>query len=243
MAMDSSFLKYAGEIRQRLLVVFAAVGVAMLMIYLMKEELLELLMRPLTTNVHAPQQIVFSSVTELFFVYLKITTWGGLFVGMPFLLFQVWRFLAPGLYSHERRWVKPMLVAVPVLFYSGGLFAYFVVLPLALNFFLGFSQPGVSALPNVNDYLGLLFNFSFAFGLAFNLPVFLLLLIKVGILDVDKLRRWRRFAVVAILIFAAVVTPPDPFSQLFLALPLMVLYEGAIRAAVWLGLSGTKKTA
>jgi sec-independent protein translocase protein TatC len=232
--MTPETIKYLQELRGRLLAAMGVMALAMVALYVLKEQLLGWLLLPLMKGPTAPGQIVVSSVPELFFVYLKITTWGGVFVAMPFLLFQLWRFLSPGLYGHERRWVGPMLAAVPVLFYAGGAFAYFVVLPLAMNFFLSFEQPGVSALPNVSEYLGMLFNFSFAFGLAFNLPVFLLLLIKVGILSVEKLKRWRRFAIVIIFIFSAIVTPPDPFSQIFLAVPLIVLYESAIWAAVWL---------
>ena len=232
--MSPALIKHLNELRRRLLGVMLVIGIAMVGLYALKERLLELLLRPLTHSPDAPAQIVFSSVPELFFVYLKITTWGAVFIGMPYLLFQIWRFLSPGLYAHERRWVGPLLAAVPVLFYTGGVFAYFVVLPLALKFFLSFSQPGLTALPNVSDYLKMLFNFSFAFGLAFNLPVFLLLLVKVNILSIDKLVRGRRFAIVLIFIFAAVVTPPDPFSQIFLAVPLIALYEGAIWAARWM---------
>ncbi len=235
MQMKKSTLKTVAEARGRLVSVLLGMLVGMGILYAFKERVLEVLMLPLTRSEFAPEQVVFTGVTELFFVYLKICTWGGVFIGMPYLLYQAWRFMAPGLYRHERRWVAPLLAAVPVLFYGGGVFAYFVVLPLALNFFLSFAQPGVQALPNVRDYLDMLFNFAFAFGLAFNLPVFLLLLVKVGILSVDLLRRWRRFAIIAIFIFAAIVTPPDPFSQLFLALPLILLYEGAIWAAVLLG--------
>ncbi len=234
MQVKKSTLKAVAEARGRLVRVLLAMLAGMGILYAFKEPVLNILMLPLTRNEFAPKQVVFTGVSELFFVYLKICTWGGVFVGMPFLLFQAWRFIAPGLYKHERKWVAPLLAAIPVLFYSGGLFAYFIVLPLALRFFLSFAQPGVEALPNVRDYLDMFFNFAFAFGLAFNLPVFLLLLVKVGILSVDLLRRWRRFAIIAIFIFAAVVTPPDPFSQLFLALPLILLYEGAILAAVWM---------
>lgn len=232
--MSPTLIKQLYELRTRLLWTMAVLALAMGIMYALKEQLLGLLLMPLMHGPGAPQQIVVSSVPELFFVYLKITTWGGLFMVMPFLLFQIWRFLAPGLYSHERRWVAPMLAAVPVLFYAGGAFAYFVVLPIALKFFLSFSQPGLTALPNVSDYLKMLFNFSFAFGLAFNLPVFLLLLVKVGLLSVEKLKSMRRFAIVVIFIFSAIVTPPDPFSMIFLALPLVALYEGAIWAAVWM---------
>jgi len=232
--MTPALIKHLNELRGRLIWAIVAMAVAIVGLYCVKEWLLALLLRPLTTNPGAPAQIVFSSVPELFFVYLRITTWGGVFLAMPVLLFQIWRFLSPGLYGHEKRWVGPLLAAVPVLFYAGGLFAYFVVLPLALNFFLGFRQPGLTALPNVSDYLKMLFNFGFAFGLTFNLPVFLLLLVKAGILSIEKLRRGRRFAIVLIFIFSAIVTPPDPFSQIFLALPLIALYEAAILGAVWM---------
>lgn len=235
MQVKKSTMVALAEMRWRLVRVLLAMLVGMGVLYAFKAPVLEALMLPLTGNEFAPEQVVFTGVSELFFVYLKICTWGGVFVGMPYLLFQIWRFIAPGLYKHERKWVAPLLAAIPVLFYGGGVFAYFVVLPLALRFFLSFAQPGVEALPNVRDYLDMFFNFAFAFGLAFNLPVFLLLLVKVGILSVDLLRRWRRFAIIGIFIFAAVVTPPDPFSQLFLALPLILLYEGAIWAAVWMG--------
>lgn len=232
--MSLALIKQLNELRWRLLVWLGIMGLLMVAIYAAKAPILDFLLRPLTQGPEAPEDIVFSSVPELFFVYLKITTWGGVFLSMPIFLFQIWKFLAPGLYKNERRWVAPLLTAVPVLFYAGGCFAYFVVLPLALRFFLSFEQPGLKALPNVSQYLGMLFNFAFAFGLAFNLPVFLLLLVRVGILSVEKLRRWRRFAIVIIFIFAAVVTPPDPFSQIFLAVPLIALYEAAIWAAVWL---------
>lgn len=232
--MSPALIKHLNELRGRLLWAIGFMALAMVGLYCVKEFLLTFLLLPLTSSPEAPAEIVFSSVPELFFVYLRITTWGGVFVAMPFLLFQIWRFLAPGLYGHEKRWVGPLLAAVPVLFYAGGLFAYFVVLPMALRFFLGFSQPGLTALPNVSDYLKMLFNFGFAFGLAFNLPVFLLLLVKVGFLSIEKLKRWRRFAIVLIFIFSAIVTPPDPFSQIFLALPLIALYELAIWAARWM---------
>ncbi len=240
--MTPAVIRHLQELRTRLLWAFAFLGVAMLGIYIFKEALLDILIIPLTRGELAPEDIVISSVTELFFVYLRITTWGGLFLTMPVLLFQIWRFIGPGLYSYEKRWVAPLLMAMPVLFYTGGLFSYFVVLPLALNFFLGFSQPGLTLLPNVSDYLKMLFNFGFAFGLAFNMPVLLVLMIKIGITSVAKLRAWRRFAIILIFIFSAIVTPPDPFSQLFLALPLIVLYELAIIAAVWMGSKTSTKS-
>ncbi|PZP39064.1 MAG: twin-arginine translocase subunit TatC [Pseudomonas fluorescens] len=238
--MSPALVAQLNELRWRLILVLAFMVLAMLAVYAFKVPILNGLLEPLLNHPEAPKDFVVSSVSELFFIYLKITTWGGVFVMMPFLIFQIWKFISPGLYSHERTWVRPLLAAMPVLFYGGGVFAYFVVLPLALGFFLSFSQPGVTTLPNVTEYLGLLFNFSFAFGLAFNLPVFLLLLVKVGLLSIEKLVRWRRFAIVIIFVFAAVVTPPDPFSQIFLAVPLIGLYELSILAARWMQVSHKK---
>lgn len=203
----------------------------MVFLFCVRERLLNVLLHPLLVNPNAPAHIVFSGIPELFFVYLKIATWGGVFIGLPYAFYELWRFLSPGLYSHEKHWVWPLLVAVPLLFYLGGVFAYVVVVPSALSFFLGFYQPGLEALPNLSDYLKFLFSMCFAMGAAFNLPVILVLLVRVGILQVEQLKRFRRFAIVLIFIVAAVMTPPDPFSQIAMAVPLVLLYEAAIFAA------------
>ena len=226
--MNPKTLAHLAELRRRLIVTLVILCVAMGGVYAAKEPLLDVLLRPLMATPNAPQTLVFSAIPELFFAYLKITVWGGVFLTLPVLMYHIWRFFAPGLYQHERQAVLPQLIAAPVLFYGGGCFAYFGVLPLALKFFLGFTQPGVSALPNVTEYLGLLFNFAFGFGLAFNLPVVLVILMQLGVLEPAQLARWRRFAVVAVFVVATIITPPDPFSQLMLALPLVGLYEVAI---------------
>ncbi len=226
--MKSSTLTHLTELRRRLIITLVLLCFAMAGVYAFKEVLLGLLLQPLLNTPNAPQNIVFSAVPELFFAYLKITVWGGVFITLPILMYQIWRFFAPGLYKHERNAVLPQLIAAPLLFYGGGLFAYFAVLPLALKFFLGFNQAGVSALPNVTDYLGLLFNFAFGFGLTFNLPVILIILMQLGVLKPEQLARYRRFAIVAVFVVATLITPPDPFSQLMLALPLVALYELAI---------------
>jgi len=203
----------------------------MVMLFCWREPLLNLLLQPLLSNPHAPAHIVFTGIPELFMVYLKVATWGGVFLGLPYAFFEVWRFLSPGLYVHEKRWVWPLLVAVPLLFYIGGVFAYTIVVPSALSFFLGFYQPGLEALPSISSYLKFLFNMCFAMGAAFNLPVILVLLVRVGILRVEQLQKARRLAIVLIFIVAAVMTPPDPFSQIAMAVPLVLLYEVAIFTA------------
>lgn len=226
--MKAKTLAHLTELRHRLIVTLVILCVAMTGVYVLKEPLLTFLLKPLLATPNAPQTIVFSAIPELFFAYLKITVWGGVFITLPILMYQIWRFFAPGLYKHEKKAVLPQLIAAPLLFYGGGAFAYFGVLPLALKFFLGFNQQGVSALPNVTDYLGLLFNFAFGFGLAFNLPVILIILMQLGVFKPEQLARWRRFAIVAVFVVATIITPPDPFSQLMLALPLVGLYELAI---------------
>lgn len=227
-------LKQIQDLRIRLLRCLGVMAVAIVALYLVKAELLDVLLEPLMRAQNAPATMVLSSVTELFFTYLKVATWGGVFITLPYMFYEIWAFIAPGLYPHERRFILPALVAVPFLFYAGGLFAYFAIVPAAMGFFLSFTQPGVVALPNVSDYLRLLFNMSFALGIAFNMPVVLVLLVRVGLLQVEQLVRMRRVAIVAIFIFAAVATPPDPLSQVLLAVPLMVLYEAAIVASKWL---------
>lgn len=224
------------NLRLRLLRALGVTGALIIGLYTAKEWLLALLLKPLMEGPNAPGQVVFSAVPELFFTYLKISTWGGVFLALPYVFYELWGFISPGLYARERRMIWPLLVAVPLLFYAGGLFAYFFVTPAALGFFLSFSQPGITALPQVGDYLKLLFNFSFALGLAFNMPVVLVLLVRVGILSAETLRRGRRLAVVLVFVFAAFVTPPDPLSQILLALPLIALYEAAILATKWLKL-------
>lgn len=229
--LSARALSQLQDLRVRLLRCCGVATLAIVGLYLFKVQLLEALLAPLLKASATPPLVVLSGVPELFFLYLKITTWGGIFVALPYMFFEVWRFIAPGLYPHERKFVLPALVAVPLLFYSGGVFAYFAVVPAAMRFFLSFSQPGVVAMPNMSEYLRVLFNMSFALGLAFNMPVVLVLLVRVKILKVEQLVKWRRFAIVAIFIFAAVATPPDPLSQVLLAVPLMLLYEGAILAS------------
>jgi len=226
--MNSKTMAHLAELRRRLIITLVILCVAMAGVYACKQPLLDFMLKPLLATPNAPQSLVYSAVPELFFAYLKITVWGGVFITLPILMYQIWRFFAPGLYKHERKAVLPQLIAAPLLFYGGGLFAYLGVLPLALKFFLGFNQQGVSALPNITDYLGLLFNFAFGFGLAFNLPVVLIILMQLGVFKPEQLARWRRFAIVAVFVVATIITPPDPFSQLMLALPLVGLYELAI---------------
>ncbi len=169
---------------------------------------------------------------DISFMYVKMAAWGGVFVAFPYVLWEGWGFVSPGLYKREKRVVWPALVAVPLLFYAGGVFAFAFVTPAAIAFFLSFQQSGLFIQPTLPDYLGLLLGLSFAFVLTFNLPVVLIVLMRLGVVRPEWLARQRRLVIVLIFVVAAVLTPtPDPVTQLMLAVPLWVLFEGSL----WLG--------
>lgn len=217
------------ELRYRLMVAFAAIGVGFALAFVFKEAWLTFLLQPLVEQ--GTNQLIFTGLPELFFVYLKLAFLSGVFLAFPVLLHQLWRFCAPGLYAYEQGLVKPLLLLAPILFYTGAVFTYLVVMPLASLFFLGMETELISALPSVKEYLSFLTKMAFAFGLAFNLPTFVLLLVAAKLVQVETLAKQRRYVVVGLFVVAAVLTPPDPASQLALALPMIVLYEGALFAA------------
>lgn len=219
-------VEHLKELRFRLVVGIGAVALGFCVCFAFKEALFLWLTAPLFNNYG--NQMVFTAVHELFFTYIKLCLLGGFFLGMPVLFDQVWRFIAPGLYAEEKRAVLPFLLATPVLFYLGGLFSYFVIMPLAIEFFFGFANDAIAPLPSVREYLSFFIKLTFGFGLAFELPVLLLILAKIGLVDAAKLKWFRRYSWLCILIAAAILTPPDPVSQVLLALPMVFLYELSI---------------
>jgi sec-independent protein translocase protein TatC len=224
----SPFIEHLLELRKRLMVASIVIVLGMSTAYLFKEDIFSFLILPLTSITHAPQTFIFTAVQELFFTYLKMSFFCGLFLGLPIILWEIWAFISPGLYKNERRVIGPFIAATPILFYIGGAFMYFAVAPLVMGFFLAFQTESITALPSVKEYLNFLIKMLFAFGLAFELPVLLLLLMKFGVVSLDAVKSFRRYAIVFIFIVAALLTPPDPMSQFILALPLIVLYELSI---------------
>lgn len=176
--------------------------------------------------------MIFTKLPEVFFVELKVALFAGFMVSFPVIANQLWAFVAPGLYAREKRAFLPFLIATPVLFSAGAALAYFVVMPVAFTFFLGFGGEtgglAVQALPSAGDYLSLVMQFILAFGLTFLLPVLLLLLHRAGLITRDQMVAARRYVIVGIFIIAAIVTPPDPGSQIILAVPLWLLFEGSL---------------
>jgi sec-independent protein translocase protein TatC len=172
---------------------------------------------------------------EAFFAHIKISIVAGLFLVSPYVFAQIWGFIAPGLYSHERKWMVPMALFSGLFFTGGALFGYFQVFPYAFEFFAGFSNAGIQFVPKLNEYLSFCLKLLFAFGLVFELPLFIFFLARLGLVSSAGLRRKRKYAILCAFVLAAVLTPPDPFTQCLMAGPLVVLYEVGIWVAYFFG--------
>jgi sec-independent protein translocase protein TatC len=228
------------EFRRRLMYALLAVLAAFVVCYYFAPEIYAFLVHPLAQATgDESRRLIYTGLTEAFMTYIKLALWAGCFLAFPVIAVQIWMFVAPGLYKNERRAFLPFLIATPVLFLLGAAMAYYLVFPMAWTFFLSFEVPAApGSLPiqleaRVSEYLSLSMTIIFAFGLAFQLPVILVLLTRVGLLSAAKLSQFRRYAIVLIFAVAAVITPPDVISQISLAIPMMLLYEASILTARW----------
>lgn len=236
-----SLIEHLTELRTRLMWVMGAMVIGTAISFWFVEPLTGFLVEPLA-NAMQPgdtQRLIYTGLTEAFFTYMKVAFFAGIFLTFPVLLWQIWIFVAPGLYKNERRAFLPYLIATPVLFFMGGACVYYGVIPMAWPFFMSF-QTGAEAtsLPieleaRISEYLDLIMTLIFAFGLCFQMPVVLSLLAKAGFITAKNLADFRKFAIIIIFIVAAILTPPDVFSQIMLAIPLMALYEFSILLIRW----------
>jgi sec-independent protein translocase protein TatC len=230
---QAPLLDHLIELRGRLLRCIAGLGVSFAVCLYFADEIFAFLVRPLTAAFPPGEgRLIYTKLYEAFFVELKVALFAAFFVSFPIIANQLWAFVAPGLYAKEKRAFLPFLVATPVLFTAGASLAYYVVMPTAFTWFLGFAgEKGglkLEALPGTGDYLSLVMQFILAFGISVLLPVLLLLLNRAGIVTRAQLAHVRRYVIVAIFAVAAVATPPDVVSQLMLAVPLLLLFEGSL---------------
>ncbi len=236
-AQSQPLVAHLIELRRRLIFSLAAIVAGSIISYVYAEEIYAFLVRPLAQASEGEHRLIYTGLAEAFMAYIKLALWTGCLIAFPVVASQIWIFVAPGLYKNERKAFLPFLVATPVFFLLGAALAYYAVFPMAWRFFLSFEAPGqIGGLPiqmeaRVSEYLSLSMTVIFAFGLAFQLPVLLVLLARAGLLSAAKLSSFRRYAIVLIFAAAAVFTPPDIVSMLSLALPMIFLYELSIMGA------------
>ena len=233
----SGFISHLVELRQRLINSFIFLFSFFVVCYFFSEEIYSFLVQPYADAVkddNVNRRLIFTALQETFLTYLRVSFFAALFFSSPIILIQIWKFVAPGLYKNEKEAILPYLIATPILFLFGGMLVYYLIMPLAIKFFLSFEASSInSALPiqleaKVNEYLSLVMKLIFAFGLSFQLPVILSLLARVGFIDSVFLKERRKYVVVIIFVAAAILTPPDPITQIGLAIPLLILYELSI---------------
>tara|TARA_B100000700_G_scaffold305418_1_gene379295 strand:+ start:50 stop:814 length:765 start_codon:yes stop_codon:yes gene_type:complete len=235
---EMSLIDHLTELRKRLLWSFVYIIIIFIVCFYFASDLFYFLAKPLVNLLQTDkgQGFIYTALQEAFFTELKIAFFFALFFAFPLIAIQIWKFIAPGLYKNEKNAFLPFLIATPILFFAGGAMVYYLIAPLAWNFFLSYQNMSDSGVPirleaKMGEYLSLMMRFIFAFGLAFQLPVILGLMAKVGIVNYKSLKKFRKYAIVIAFLAAAFLTPPDPFSQISLALPIILLYEISIYIA------------
>ena len=231
-------LEHLIELRSRIIKTMIMIIVFFIFFYIFADNIYNFLVKPYANAVAGEEgrRLIFTALHETFFTYIRVALFASLFVSLPFLLIQLWIFIAPGLYKNEKNVVLPYLLATPVLFILGSALVYYLIMPLAIKFFLSFeSIGGNGALPiqleaKVNEYLSLIMRLILAFGLCFQLPVALTLMARVGLVSSEGLKKNRKYVIVGIFAIAAILTPPDPISQIGLGIPILLLYELSIIA-------------
>jgi len=217
------------ELRKRLVRIFIAVGIGFFVCYFFKDRLFDIVTKPLTDALPQNSYLIYTGLTEAFFVYMKLAIFSSLIITSPFVLYQIWKFISPGLLPREKKYVVPFVISSTLLFVGGILFGYFIALPPAFEFFVSFNSKYLQALLSFADYLSLFVTFLLGFGLSFELPVFMFFLAKLGVVNSKMLAKQRRYAVLVIFVVAAILTPsPDALSQTLMAVPLYFLYEVSI---------------
>lgn len=219
------FTSHIVELRKRLIISIAAVAIGFAVSYNYSNELFIMLARPLPPNT----SFAFTRLIEPFFTYLKVSLLTGIFLASPVLIYEIWAFIAPGLHENEKKWVLPVVFFSTALFMGGVLFGYFLVLPFGYSYFLSFSSDTIKPMLSMDEYFSITTKFLLAFGLVFEMPLLILFLSLLGIVNAKMLSIYRKYAILAIFIIAAILTPtPDVFNQILMAVPMLMLYETGI---------------
>jgi len=243
MEQTETFISHLIELRDRLLRAVVGLVVTFLCLFPFANDIYTLLAHPLLEKLPAGGQMIATAVTTPFFVPLKLAMLAAVVISLPHTLYQIWAFIAPGLYQHEKRFALPMVCMGTLLFLAGMAFAYFLVLPVVFGFITGTAPEGVAVMTDIGNYLDFVITLFLAFGIAFEVPVAVVLLVKLGWVSVATLREIRSYVIVGAFVIGAIFTPPDVISQIMLAVPLWLLYEAGILVAVLLNRPATSGTA
>lgn len=229
-----SFMSHLIELRDRLLRCVIALLLVFVCLFPWASDLYNFLAQPMLASLPAGGQLIATEVTAPFFVPVKVTMMAALVIALPYLLYQIWAFVAPGLYVHEKKLVVPLIVTSTLLFLCGMAFAYFLVFPVVFHFMVSVAPQGVAVMTDIGKYLDFVLSLFLAFGVTFEVPVAVVILVKMGMVSVAKLKEIRPYVVVGAFVIGAIFTPPDVVSQIMLAVPLWILYEIGILVAQWL---------
>ncbi|UCH46747.1 MAG: twin-arginine translocase subunit TatC [Betaproteobacteria bacterium] len=237
MSESDSFMSHLIELRDRLMRAILALLIVFGLLFYWARDIYTLLAAPLLAELPEGTQMIAVEVAAPFFVPVKVTMFAALIIALPYVLYQAWAFVAPGLYLHEKKLVLPLIATSTLLFLVGMAFAYFIVFPVVFHFITTFSPEGVAVMTDIQKYFDFVLTLFLAFGVAFETPIAVVILTRMGIVSIDKLKQARPYVVVGAFVIAAIFTPPDVVSQLLLAFPLWLLYEFGLMVSGWLGKS------
>ena len=235
MNTSDTFISHLIELRDRLLRIVAGIVLTFICLFPFANKIYSLLASPLLSQLPQGGQMIATAVTTPFFVPMKVAMLAAFVISLPYTLYQIWAFIAPGLYQHEKRFAAPMVVLSTLLFLIGMAFAYFLVFPVVFGFIAGTAPEGVAVMTDIGNYLDFVITLFLAFGIAFEVPVAVVILVRMGMVNVATLKEIRSYVIVGAFIAGAILTPPDVISQFMLAVPLWLLYEAGILAAGFLG--------
>ncbi len=229
----SPFTEHLGELRDRLIHAFIAVGVGFVAAYFFKEQLFDILTAPLVTAMakSGNAKLIYTGLPEAFFTYLKVSLLAGIVLATPVLFYEFWMFVSPGLYREEKKYILPIIILSVIFFIAGASFGYFIVFPYGFQFFLGFTTETIQAMPSMKEYLSFASKMLLAFGFVFELPLVLTFLARMGLVTPAFLTKNRKYALLLFFVAAAIITPPDVITQIMMAMPLILLYEIGILGA------------